>query len=76
MSEYSNKNGFFAFLLCIFFGPFGFHRFYVGKNISGVFYIFTFGFLGVGWIVDVVKLLHGTFLDKSGKPLKLNIPFA
>ncbi len=34
-------------------GCFGLHRFYFGKPISGLIYLFTFGLLGVGWIVDL-----------------------
>ena len=35
------------------FGIFGAHRFYYGKPFSGVLYLFTFGPLGIGWIVDL-----------------------
>lgn len=31
----------------------GAHRFYYGKTVSGILYFFTFGLLGVGWIVDL-----------------------
>lgn len=31
----------------------GAHRFYYGKPISGTIYFFTFGLLGIGWIVDL-----------------------
>ena len=35
------------------FGFTGSHRFYFGKPISGTIYFFTFGLLGVGWLVDL-----------------------
>ncbi len=35
------------------FGFLGFHRFYYGKPISGTVYLFTFGLLFIGWIVDL-----------------------
>ena len=35
------------------FGCFGAHRFYFGKPISGIIWLFTLGLLGVGWIVDL-----------------------
>lgn len=35
------------------FGCFGAHRFYYGKQISGLIWLFTFGLLGIGWIVDL-----------------------
>jgi TM2 domain-containing membrane protein YozV len=34
------------------FGFMGAHRFYFGKPISGTVYFFSFGLLGIGWIVD------------------------
>ena len=35
------------------FGFTGSHRFYFGKPISGTIYFFTFGLLGIGWIIDL-----------------------
>lgn len=35
------------------FGFMGAHRFYFGKPISGTIYFFTFGLLGIGWIIDL-----------------------
>lgn len=48
------KNGT-AYLLWFFstFGMFGVHRFYLGKPVSGTLYFFTFGFLGIGQLVDL-----------------------
>lgn len=43
-----------ALLLCIFLGFFGAHKFYEGKSGMGVLYLFTFGLLGIGWIVDII----------------------
>ena len=31
----------------------GAHRFYYGKQITGVIWFFTFGLLGIGWLIDV-----------------------
>lgn len=31
----------------------GSHRFYFGRPISGTIYFFTFGLLGIGWLVDL-----------------------
>jgi TM2 domain-containing membrane protein YozV len=31
----------------------GSHRFYFGKPISGTIYFFTFGLLGLGWLIDL-----------------------
>ncbi|MEW6055463.1 MAG: TM2 domain-containing protein [Bdellovibrionota bacterium] len=35
------------------FGFTGSHRFYYGRPISGTLYFFTFGLLGIGWLVDL-----------------------
>ncbi len=42
----------FGYLLWIF-GFTGSHRFYYGKPVSGTIYLFTFGLLGIGWIIDL-----------------------
>lgn len=34
------------------FGFLGAHRFYYGKQVSGLIYFFTLGLLFIGWIVD------------------------
>ena len=38
------------------FGFTGAHRFYYGRPISGTVYFFTFGLLGIGWLVDLVLI--------------------
>lgn len=35
------------------FGFTGAHRFYYGKPITGTIWFFTFGLLGIGWIIDL-----------------------
>lgn len=44
-------------ILCVFFGFFGVHKFYRGKNGLGVLYLFTFGLFFFGWAIDSVLLL-------------------
>jgi TM2 domain-containing membrane protein YozV len=41
-----------GYLLWIF-GFLGAHRFYYGKQITGVIWFFTFGLLFIGWIIDL-----------------------
>ncbi len=41
-----------GYLLWIF-GFLGAHRFYFGRLVSGTVYLFTFGLLGIGWLVDL-----------------------
>lgn len=51
------KNKWTAFLLCLFIGYFGAHKFYEGKIGMGILYIFTGGLFGIGWLVDCIILL-------------------
>lgn len=46
-----------AFLLCFFLGGFGVHKFYEGRVIAGLIYLFTFGIFGVGVIIDCIIIL-------------------
>ena len=50
------RNKWIALLLCVFFGWLGVHRFYEGKVFTGLLYLCTLGFFGIGWIVDIVRL--------------------
>ena len=45
-----------AYLLCIFFGWLGGHRFYLDQFNMGLLYVFTFGFLGFGTLIDLILL--------------------
>jgi TM2 domain-containing membrane protein YozV len=45
-----------AWLLLVFLGMFGIHRFYMGKIWSGILYLLTFGVFGLGYIYDLWTL--------------------
>ena len=51
------KNKWVAFLLCLFLGMFGAHKFYEGKIGMGIVYLFTGGLFGIGWLIDCIALL-------------------
>ena len=53
-------------ILCLILGIFGIHRFYAGKTGSGILYFFTLGLFGIGWLVDLIYCLCGTFRDVWG----------
>ncbi len=44
-----------GYLLWIF-GFIGSHRFYYGKQISGVIWFFTLGLFFIGWIIDLLLI--------------------
>ena len=48
------------------------HRFYVRKYWTGIFFMFTFGGLGIWWIIDLIKILNYTYTDKSGNYIVKN----
>ena len=45
-----------AFLLCVFLGYLGIHRFYQWKFITGIVWLLTGGLFGVGWVIDSILL--------------------
>ena len=51
------KDKWVAFLLCFFFGWLGAHRFYEGKILSGIIYLFTCGLAGLGVLIDLIAIL-------------------
>lgn len=76
----SKKSWIITLLLNLFFGNFGAHRFYVGKKITGMLYLFTFGVFGIGYVYDLIMLILVLFKDKSGatvvtKSFNTKIPF-
>lgn len=48
------------------FGFTGAHRFYYGRPVTGVIWLFTAGLLGVGWIVDAF-LIPGMNDEANGR---------
>jgi TM2 domain-containing membrane protein YozV len=55
----------FGYILWIF-GFTGAHRFYYGKQITGTIWFFTFGLLGIGWLIDLF-LIPGMDADADRK---------
>lgn len=62
----SEKSRLVCALLCWIVGCFGAHRFYTRKIGTGILWIFTFGWLGFGVLIDLIVILCGNFKDKDG----------
>lgn len=55
-----------AIVITFFLGGLGVHRFMTGKTGTGVLWLLTGGLLGIGWLVDFIKVCMGKFTDKDG----------
>ena len=65
----SDKRRFPVLILCLLFGVFGVHRFYVGKTISGIFQLITIGGMGIWMLVDLIIIAFGEFTDGDGNKI-------
>jgi TM2 domain-containing membrane protein YozV len=63
----SPKSRLVTFLLALFLGGLGVHRFYVGKIGTGIVWLITGGVFGIGWLVDWIMAVAGSFRDKEGR---------
>ena len=66
----SSKSRLVALLLCLLLGYLGIHRFYVGKAGTGIIWLLTGGCFGIGYLVDLIMIIVGSFTDKSGSFVK------
>ena len=56
-----------ALALAALLGPFGAHRFYVGKVRSGLLMCATVGGLGIWYLYDLILVSAGSFRDAQGR---------
>jgi hypothetical protein len=63
----SDKSRGVATALAALLGPFGAHRFYVGKPRSGVLMAVTLGGMGLWWLYDLIVVAAGDFRDVQGR---------
>lgn len=57
-----------AWLLLVFLGIFGIHRFYMGKWLSGLIYLLSGGLLGLGYLYDLCTLNQQISLINTQAP--------
>jgi hypothetical protein len=67
MTGPSEKSRGVALALAAVLGPFGAHRFYVGKTGTGVLMLCTLGGAGLWWLYDVIMVSGGSFRDAEGR---------
>ena len=58
-------DGDFFFRLALFTGTIGGHKFYTGNIIQGILYFITFGFFGIGYVIDLLLIILGGYSYKS-----------
>lgn len=58
----------YALWLFCFFSVFGIHRFYARRYFSGILYLITFGFFGLGQLIDL--LLIPNMIDEENLKIK------
>jgi len=66
-TDASDRSRGIALALATVLGPFGAHRFYVGKVGTGLCQLFTLGGLGIWWLYDWILVMAGSFRDVNDK---------
>ena len=61
-----------CFILVIFLGFWGVHRFYVRKIGTGILMLLSFGGFGIWWFIDLVLIAVASFRDKEGRQIPYN----
>ena len=61
-----NKGTAFLLWLSCVFGICGVHRFYLGKPVTGLLWLFTFGLFGIGQLVDLFRI--PTLVREANEP--------
>jgi TM2 domain-containing membrane protein YozV len=63
----SEKSRGVALALAALLGPFGAHRFYVGKTGTGFLMLCTLGGAGLWYLYDLILVAGGSFRDAQGR---------
>ena len=68
--NWSDKSRALALAVGAVLGPFGAHRYYVGKIGTGIMQTVTIGGLGMWWLYDMILIAFGAFRDSDGRRVK------
>jgi hypothetical protein len=63
----SDKSRSVALALAVLLGPFGGHRFYLGKTGTGFLMLATLGGVGIWYLYDVILIASGSFRDADNR---------
>lgn len=66
----SDKSRAVALTLGMVLGPFGAHRYYVGKIGTGILQTLTIGGGCLWWLYDMILISFGAFRDRDGRRVK------
>lgn len=69
-AQQSNKSFLVTWLLSLLLGVFGIDRFYLGKVLTGLLKLISFGGLGIWALIDLILVLANQTRDKRGLPLE------
>jgi hypothetical protein len=62
-----DKSWIVAFLLCLFLGSIGIHRFYLGYTWQGIVQLLTAGGLGIWALIDFIRIITRNLQPKNGR---------
>jgi TM2 domain-containing membrane protein YozV len=63
----SSKSRSVTLALAVLLGPFGAHRFYVGKTGTGLLMLGTLGGAGIWYLYDLILVIGGAFRDSENR---------
>lgn len=65
-SNASDKEFVVALILLLLVGGLGIHDFYLGNTGWGIAKLLTLNFLGIGSLIDLIKMVTGSYRDGNG----------
>ena len=65
MNDHEEYDPILMFFITFFFGGFGVHHFIRRHYGLGVLYFFTFGVMGIGWLIDTIRAFVAMFKTSS-----------